>query len=87
VYFLERDSMVTISPGFGELPEGLTKFRWKMQISLPYPFAAKECVQPTATLLDNPFNISIHNHYNRIPTRHLVKVDIGSMLGKKTTTR
>jgi len=63
---LERNAMVTITPGFDSVPETLSQFRWKMHLSLPYPFPAKECVRQSVTILEKPFSFSIHNHYSRI---------------------
>jgi hypothetical protein len=63
---LERNAMVTITPGFESVPETLSQYRWKMHLSLPYPFPAKECVHQSITIFDKPFSFSIHNHYSRI---------------------
>jgi hypothetical protein len=63
---LERNAMVTITPGFESVPETLSTFRWKMHLSLPYPFPSKECVRQSVTILEKPFAFSIHNHYSRV---------------------
>jgi len=63
---LERNAMVTITPGIDSVPETLSQFRWKMHLSLPYPFPAKDCVRQSVTILEKPFSFSIHNHYSRV---------------------
>jgi hypothetical protein len=63
---LEPDSMVVINPNHPELPGHLTQFRWRMHLSLPYPFPSRDCVSRSVTLLDKPYSFSLHNHYNRV---------------------
>lgn len=63
---LERNALVTIIPGFDNAPANLTQFHWKMHLSLPFPFPAKDCVQQTVNVLGKSFSFSIHNHFNRV---------------------
>lgn len=65
-FALERNLLVTIKPGFGPPRENLSQYRWRMWYSLPYPFPAKDCVKLTPTIAEKQFNVSIHNHYNRV---------------------
>lgn len=66
MHLLERTATVTVTPNFEEVKEGLSKFHWKMHLSLPYPFPSKDCVHQSLTILGKPFAFSIHNHFRRV---------------------
>src|SRR5687767_10372527 len=66
VPLLEGDLAITIVPGPEKVPEHLIKFRWNMQIPLPYPFPSRKCVRKDVTVGEKPFSFQIHNHFDRV---------------------
>src|SRR5262245_2338440 len=63
---LQSDLVITMVPGFDKVSEKLTKFRWNMQVPLPYPFPAKNCVRRLVTIAGRPYSFEIHNHFDRV---------------------
>lgn len=64
--FIDRNVLLTLAPNFEKAPSHLSKFRWGVMISLPFPFPSKQCVKRTETIDGRKFKVEIHNHYNRI---------------------
>lgn len=62
----EGDLVFTFMPGYEKTSENLTRFRWNMNVSLPFPFPSRKCIKQDVTLEGKPFSFEIHNHYDRI---------------------
>src|SRR5262249_60798527 len=63
---MQCDSVITMYPKDNEVPPNLTKFRWNMQVPLPYPFPSRNCICRDARITGVLFEFSIHNHFNRV---------------------
>jgi hypothetical protein len=62
---LEHNSFVTITPGLEPPPCGATRFRWSMQVALPFPFPARMCAKERGTRNGREYEFAIHNHLDR----------------------
>src|SRR5207248_3598781 len=45
---------------------GATQFRWWMHVSLPFPLPSRDCVNPMAADPQALYELSIHNHLDRV---------------------
>jgi hypothetical protein len=63
---LAKNSYVTICPDTTLPTCGATEFRWSMHVSLPFPLPSRDCVNPTSADHDALFELSIHNHFDRV---------------------
>jgi hypothetical protein len=64
--FPERNSMVTITPGLERASLPFKKYRWRVHISLPFPFPSRTCVHLNPAISGTPYHFEIHNHFNRV---------------------
>lgn len=64
--FMDGDLAVTVFPGREHVSEHLAKFRWNMQVALPYPFPSRICLVRDICVEGLPYSFQIHNHFNRI---------------------
>lgn len=64
--------LLSLHPVFGTAPEERLEFRWGMNVTLPFPLPARQCVVQNA-LIDNVlYDVHIGNHFRRaIVTRHV----------------
>jgi hypothetical protein len=62
---LEGDVAVTMFPA-SNTPEHLAKFRWNMQVALPYPFPTRKCITREVSVGETPYKFQIHNHFDRV---------------------
>ncbi|MBI3863640.1 MAG: hypothetical protein HY290_17255, partial [Planctomycetia bacterium] len=63
---LAKNSYVTLSPDTPLPTCGATQFRWLMHVSLPFPLPSRDCVNPTTANHDALYDLSIHNHLDRL---------------------
>lgn len=61
-----KNSYVTLSPDTPLPSCGADQFRWSMHVSLPFPLPSRDCVIPTAGDHQLPYELSIHNHLDRL---------------------
>jgi hypothetical protein len=64
--FPERNSMVTMTPGYDGVSLPFKKYRWRAHVSLPFPFPARTCVHLSPLISGTPYLFEIHNHFNRV---------------------
>ena len=62
----DRNALVTISPKYDQEFEADSRFRWAMDVSLPFPFPAKKCIQEMVSIDNADFEFEIHNHFDRV---------------------
>jgi hypothetical protein len=62
----EHDAQVTLSPCYDNAAFQNGKYRWSLQIPLPFPFPVRKCVRRTPTIANESFEFSIHNHFDRL---------------------
>jgi hypothetical protein len=63
---LAKNSYVTFTPDTPLPTCGATQFRWSMYVSLPFPLPSRDCVNPTASDPQALYELSIHNHFDRL---------------------
>lgn len=66
MYLIERHSLVTISPNYAHDENAGGDYKWRMNVSLPFPFPARKCVKQELQLEPGIFRFGIHNHFDRI---------------------
>jgi hypothetical protein len=64
--FPERNSMITLSPAIDATSLPFKRYRWRMHVSLPFPFPSRTCVHMRPTISGTPYHFEIHNHFNRV---------------------
>jgi hypothetical protein len=63
---LHSDFSITLAPGVNKTPDDMTRFRWGMNVALPYPFPSRECIRREVVLGGMPFTFEVHNHLDRV---------------------
>lgn len=66
MFNLEENALVTITPDYPPPACGATRFRWNMNVSLPFPLPAKKCFNEELSLHDKRYSFGIHNHLDRM---------------------
>lgn len=63
---LAKNSYVTLTPDTPLPICRATQFRWLMHVSLAFPLPSRDCANPTATDPRALYELSIHNHFDRL---------------------
>ncbi len=66
MFNMQQDALVTISPNYHMPQCGATRFRWHMNIALPFPMPVEKCIHKTVIAEEKEYSFSIHNHLDRI---------------------
>src|SRR5688572_621660 len=64
MFLLERESLITISPGLSHERSG--EFMWSMNVSMPFPFPTRKCGNRDVGLGGEAYTFEIRHHYDRL---------------------